>query len=204
MSKILSIIPPQGFELIRDNVFSILTTEIAAQYALTGEADNNATVYLEKTVPYDFTNLPAINVNIQRAEFDGASAISVDDTVFINIDVYHRSKSNPDSDGDSLSRLKLERVLGLCRAILENPVYKKLEFDGIPFIQNVRIITMEIAESDREKQVQDAVSNAMGRLVLAVKATEVTEEVLTVAYAGSDTSLTLALTDKGYQYIVEN
>lgn len=204
MSKILNAIPPQGFELIRDKVLSILTTEIAAQFALTGIAANNATLYLERTVPYDASDLPAINVGIQRGEFDGQSAVSVDNTVFINIDVYCNAKSSSSERGDSLSRVNLERLLGVCRAILEAPVYKKLEFDEVPFIQSVAVITLEIAEGDREKRVQDAIGTSMGRLVLAVKCTEVTQLVLTTAFEGSDTSLNLGLTDKGYAYVVEN
>lgn len=199
MSKILDPIPPQGFELVRDRIALILADEIANQYLLTANEDINATVFLERTVPVDHTECPVVNVSLRTANFADHVAINTDDTVFFNIDVYHKSKTEGDSKGDSLSNLKLQRLLGLCRAILENPVYKRLDFNGVAFIQNRHFESMEIAEPGK----QDALSTSMGRLVFSVRIPEVTQLVLTTIAGGFDTSMKMELTDKGYTFTVD-
>jgi hypothetical protein len=195
MSKILNAIPPQGFELVRDRIALILTTELAAQFALTANEDNNATVYIERNVPVDHSEMPIVNVSVGRADFDSQTIIDTKDTVIFRIDCYHKSKTEGSDDGDTLSNLKLQRLIGICRAILENPVYKRLDFPA-PFIENRKVVSMEFSDSAK----QDALSTSMGRLTFSVTIAEVTQLVLTTILGGSDTTMTLELTDKGYIY----
>jgi len=197
LSKITTIIPIQNFELIRDRVAQILTDELAQQFVLSGDADNNATVFLERTIPVDKTETPLVNVNLNRVSLETQVQVNTDAVVLFNIDVYHSSKSDSTNAGDQLAVLKLHRLMGICRAILEDPQYKTLGF-ATPFIMNRHVESLDIAESGK----QDAVSFSMGRLVFSVKIPENTALLVPTVAAGFDTSLTLELTAKGYQFIV--
>lgn len=200
MSKILNPIPPQGFEIVRDRIALILTTELSAQFSLTGEQDNNATVYLERTVPVNQSEMPIVNVGVQRSDLSSQSVVQTQETILFNIDVYHKSKTVGDLDGDSLANLKMQRLLGICRAILENPVYKRLDFDpAISFIENRVITSIEIGESKRG----DALSTSVGRIVFSVRIPEVTQLLLGEILGGTDTEIRLELTDKGYKYTTD-
>ncbi len=202
MSKITDEILPQNFEIIRDRIVLILTTELAGQFVITGNEENNATVELEKGNPVDAGETPLVDVSIERAQFDGHTAISTDDTVIYSIDCYHKAKSTIGTQGDISSNLKLERLMGICRAILENPIYKQLDFDDpeLPSpsnpINHRKFVAMEINRA----QKPDAANAVMGRLSFSVKVQEQTQLLLGLPLAGSDTKVKLGLTDKGYTY----
>jgi len=195
MSEIPTIIPIQNFELVRDRVHEILSDELANQFVLSAVNDNNAKVFLERTVPVDHSELPLVNVSLARSTLETQVVINTDQVLIFNIDVYHGSKSTDTDNGDTLAILKLHRLLGICRAILENPRYKTLGFNS-PFIMNRVVTAMDIAEEGK----QDAASIAMGRLTFSVKIPANTELVTPTVADGFDTQMQLELTDKGYTY----
>lgn len=197
MSKILTVIGPQSFELVRDRVAEILADELAEQFILTGNDDNNATVFLERTIPVDKTEPPIIIVAIQRSAMADHSTTNTDEMLTINIDGYHKSKSSNTNKADQSSMLKLQRLLGICRAILEDPQYKTLGFQN-PFIMSRRFESLDFADPGK----QDASSISMGRLVFNVRIPENTALLVPVVADGFDTKMTLVLTDKGYTYTV--
>lgn len=197
MSKIDNTIPAQGFEIVRDRIASILAIELANQFVLTGNEDNNAPVVLERSVAFKHTEMPIVNVSLQRADYANQSTVSSEETVLYTIDIYHKSKTEGPDPGDSLASLKMQRLMGVCRAILENPVYKRLDFPyDVPFISNVHIESMEVGEPKRE----DTLSTSLGQLVLSVRIPEVTQLLLGQLLDGIDTSVQLELTEKGYKY----
>ena len=198
MAVIDGIIPAQAFETVRNRIAVILGDELEGQLVLAGDYDNDAEVYVERFVAFDKTELPCINVALDRGSYDGQVQGQSDGTYLFNVDVYHHAKTtgtDNDERGDTLAMLKLSRLMGICRAILENPKYKTLAFTP-PFVINRHVVSIAIANVDNK----DAVNAVMGRLVVSVKVPETTEVITPGEIEGMDTTVKLVLTDKGYRY----
>jgi hypothetical protein len=196
MSLITQAIPPQAFELIRDRIGEILTTEINKQYTLTydEELDIDA-VWVERFIPFDKEEMPAINVTLISGNLSGHTQRNTDGQYTYAIDVYTKAKSRDDDPGDALATRRLHRLIGICRAILESPYYPTLAFTP-PFIANRHCESISIAEPGR----QDAVSAIMGRLTFVVRVPESMELKTPTSIAFSNTSVKINTTDKGYFY----
>lgn len=196
--QIPTLIPPESFELVRDRIAQILAEEITNQFALGGENALDLTqVALERTVPFDKTEMPCINVNLQRSTQETQIAVNTDETTLFNIDCYQSGISSDANKGDVLAKLKLQRLMGVVRAILENPRYKTLGF-APGFIMNRHVMSMDFAPVDNG----DSLSVSMGRVLLSVKIPENTELIQPTIADGFDTQMKLELTDKGYTYTV--
>lgn len=196
MSVIPVIIPPQSFEVVRDRLGAILADELGFQSVLAGnDPEINATVWAERVVPFGITEMPACNVMLARGELGGHTAIQTDGTYMYYVDVYSRAKTSAAQQGDSTAILRVHRLLGMVRAILENSRYKTLGFNP-PFVMNRHCREMFVADPGQ----QDAMSTCMGRIVVVVKVPETTELIQPVLIAGYDTQVKLEETDKGYFY----
>lgn len=197
-AKIPTLIPPQSFEIVRDRIAVILVEEITNQFALGSEQALNLTqVALERTVPFDKEEMPAINVNLQRSTQDDQAAVNTDEITLFNIDCFQSGITTGTNKGDVLAKLKLHRLMGVVRAILENPRYKTLGFNP-GFIMNRHVASMDFAEVDPK----DGLSITMGRVLFSMKIPENTELITPTVAAGFDTKMTLDLTDKGYTYTI--
>lgn len=199
ISKILLPIPPQKFELIRNRIAEILYIEIENQWVLSYDADLIIPVWVERTVPYDHNEAPCINVNLANGNYDNKDATIVDGTYQYNIDCYTKAKANGVDGGDKLATIKLHRLLGVCRAILENQAYFNLAFDQ-PYIGHTEVSSLSIAEPGNK----DADHVMMGRLTFTVRAPETSELKEANLIEGYDTSVKLLLTDKGYVFSGDN
>lgn len=196
MSVIPGLISPQSFEIVRDRIGSILADELANQSALDGNnPDINARVWVERVVPFDHTDMPACNVIFSRGGLEGHTAVQTDGIYTYFIDFYAKAKSGAVTQGDSLAIFRLHRLIGLGRAILENPRYKTLGFVP-PFVMHRRAAEIVISDPGQ----QDAISTVMGRLVFNVKCPETTELIAPAIIAGYDTQVKLFQTEKGYVY----
>jgi len=125
MSKLTAIIPAQGFELIRDRIAVILVDEIANQITLGIGAEFNAKVFVERIVPIDKSETPLINVLYSRTGYDNNDFDSSDGQNTYHIDIYAKANAKPstNSEADNLAQVKLARLIGIVRAILESPHY---------------------------------------------------------------------------------
>lgn len=195
MPRLNQIIPSQSFEIIRDRIGLILADEIDNQAVLNYDPDLDLVVWVERTVPYDKAELPAVNISLARGTYEGQTVIQTDGTYLYNIDVYANSASTISDDGDSDSKFKLHKILGICRAILENSQYKTLGFPP-PFIMNRHIVDLNIAETN----AQDGKYTSMGRLVLSVRVPENSQIPSAELIDGISTSIRLAQSNQGYYY----
>ncbi len=191
-------IQPQNFELILQRVGQILTLELenqAAQFYNT--YCENVFVYIEANVPNDKVELPLINIITSKGDYANRHAGYVDGTYTYYIDVLSNSKTIGENDGNKLSSLKSQRILGLCRAILEDPIYKTLGF--VPGnIGNLRVTGFEMGSM--KKVETDALSTSIGRIVLEVKAGETSQLRTGNELQESISQLILAETENGYRY----
>jgi len=198
MAIIINPIPTQNFEKIRDRIALILFTEFENQYFLSYDNDLNLPVWVERTLAFDHTEAPAINVSLASGNFDNKDQRAEDGTYLYNIDVYTKAKSIEGADingGDQRATIKLHRLLGMCRAILEHPDYFRLLFPP-PSISNVKVVSLAFADPGK----QDAENVMMGRLVFSVRVPETVELKVANLIDGYDTAVKMDLTDSGYVF----
>lgn len=196
MALINGVIPRQNFELVRDKIGEILATEFAAQFALTSNSELNATVHVERIVPFDNTEIPCINVLLSRGNFDNMTAKKSDGTYQFNIDVYAKSKSSENQGGDSRASFIMQKMVGMAMAILENPRYRTLAF-APPSVAHTQVSDISISDPTNN---QDAESVMMGRLTFQVRINENVELLTANPIVGYETTVTLSETEKGYVF----
>lgn len=197
MSLINGTIPQQNFELIRDRIGAILAEELARQVVLSGNMDLDVDVYVERLVRVNHSEMPLVNIQLARGDYAGQIAIQSDGTYRYNVECYTSAKSKEGEDGDSLAMIKLQRLLGVCRAIIENSEYLTLGF-APPSIMFRHVESIGVMDPNGKEE--DATSSTVGRLVVVVKVGEDVELKDGVMWAGSDTVMKLGLTDKGYKF----
>lgn len=202
MAKILYIIGDSSFEVVRTQIAAILAEEIANQVVLLndvneGDGDNiNAAVFIERVVSIDESELPLINVSLLGGNYSNKDQTQTDGTYQFAIDVYVGSAADGDSQSDQLSRIKLSRILAICRAILENPGYRTLNMSP-PFNCNTSVVSINPMEMSPNTDQQ---SISMGRLILSVRVPEYVELKESEPISSYQTKVKLFLTNKGYQY----
>lgn len=202
-SVIEGAILPQAYEVIRDRIGRIITEEMASQFAITSDPELHISSWIERYLQFDNKELPAVNVMLSEGQFGGQTVIQTDGTYRFNIDVYVKAKSSVDDPGDQKAMIKLHRLLGKCRAIIEDARYKTLAFATPPgFIMNRHFESIQIQNPNQKEH--DATSSVMGRLVLSVKAPEITAYTQPKTLRSFKTTVKLASTEKGYQWVDYN
>jgi hypothetical protein len=199
MPQIPAAIPTQAFELIRNRIAEILVDELPEQATLSGDTQINATVYVERFVPFDHTELPALNVSLGRDVYSEQTQRSTDGEHTYNIDVHCSAKSTPSVRGDSLAVFRLQKLLGVCRGVLEDSRYKTLGF-APPFIESRKVTAIDYAQPTEG----DSTSSVMGRITFVVRAPDRNGVVTPELIAGYDTQVKLGLTEKGYIFSGDN
>lgn len=189
----------QNFEKILFQVGAIITAELNNQLMQFYNTDcDGIDVYLERSTALDKTEMSIITVGSARGDYSNWHAGYVDGTYQYNIDVWTNSKSIGDEDGDKLSAVRRNRIVGIVRAILEDPIYKTLGF--MPgSIGNLRVQSFEIGSV--KKGELDADNTTIGRIVLQLKAEEVSELIVAPDLLSAITSITLGLTGQGFKFV---
>ena len=196
MSKINEIIPSQNFESVRNQIGAILFTELQNQYTLTANELFNASVYVERSTPFDKSGTPEINVSFIGANYDNKDhSGSVRGDNSFAIDVYTSAKTTDSETGDKAAMLKLHSLLGKCRYILEHTTYKTLDL-SVPLIQRTIVSGISIAEM----KSMDSANIAHGRLSFTAVFNETTTLLDAVELTLSTTVVKIGLTEKGYKY----
>jgi hypothetical protein len=201
MPKITEAIGEAGFELVRNRIGEILITELGEQHTLNPiNGVTNATVYIERFRSFDNVEVPAVNVTIASDEFGQRTAVSGDGTVTYNIDCYTSAPTTAAIAGDTSAMVRLHRLLGICRAILMDSRYVRLDFTA-PFVMSRSVTSMQLA---KPQDATDGLSMVMGRLVMTVRIPEEVSQDVLLEIAGYDTQVKLGLTQKGYIFSGDN
>lgn len=199
MPKIINAIPKQAFELIRDRIGFILKDELPSQATLNSDSNLDASVFCERIVPVNESELPIVNVSLLDGSYDSSNIRLRNGGYTYAVDVHFKAKTTNSQDGDTASNFRLQRLLGVCQAILLDHRYRTLNFPA-GFISSVKVSEFKIATPPNK---QDAESTTMGRIFLMVKACETVELIDADLIDGNDTRVKLCLTDKGYEYVLE-
>lgn len=194
MSVITTVIQPQAFERVRDQIGAILKVEITNQFFRGGDylfAD--AEVWRERLIHFDHTELPAVNVMFAGGPFSNQDAKQTEGTYNYYVDCYTKAKASADAMPDILAMVKLHRLMGVCRAILMDARYITLGFQA-PFISNRNIQQMVIGDPSK----MDATTSVFGRLVVSVRMREIVDLKTVPIIQDFLSNIRLVLTDKGY------
>ena len=190
-------IPEQNFELVRDRIGQVLADEILAQSLILPLTPLlNAEVFVERFVPFDKTDMPCLNVVFESGSYGNKDAKNTTGTYRYNIDVYASAKSTSTVSGDKIASVKLHRIIGICRAILENPQYRTLAF-APPSLNRVAVSDINI---EQPQNTQDGSSIIMGRLSFDVSVCEGVQLIDANNISGYETEVKMNETETGYQF----
>lgn len=195
MALINSIIPAQRFEIARDAIGAILFIELQKQHDLEPTFIAPSKVDIEKTNSYDAnTEYPAINVKVWRGDYDNSQQTQVDGYYKYAIVGYTKSAATDGIAGDKKAAVKLQKLLGKCRAILSNPLYNRL---GIPElnIKDTKVGSIVLGVTD---ETQGAENSVVGYLEFYVKMPELVTLIDAIPLANSVTEVRLYSTNEGY------
>lgn len=198
MSKIVDTILPEAFEFVRDRIAEILVDELNNQYVNKGNYYAESRVFTERTIAIDKEEFPLINVCVGTGSYSSQhQGQTLGDYVFF-IDVHTNAKHGSES-ADTVSSVRAQRLAGLVRAILENPIYKWLGFKA-PFISRRYMEKFDIAAPKEN----DAMHSSMIRQYFHVSVAEVSILIAPPLAAGFDTAVHVNNTDQGYEWILDN
>ncbi len=197
MAKITGQIPEQNFELIRDKIGVILVTELAAQTETQGFK-----VWSERVVPFNNSELPAINISFDNVPYDNHNPKSRTGENEYYIDVITKAKhqgNTEDQRGDIIASKKAQRVAGIIAYILSSGEYYTLDFPP-GTIQSRWISEIKVGRIEDS----DAIHTVLARVTFKVKANEYVDDLTGVAGKVFTAETRLEQTDKGFLYIIDN
>lgn len=166
---ITTAIPAQPFEVIRDQIASILLVEHVKQYQLNNTLPQIKRVWAERWLPFNAeTEVPTINVSLKEIVYMDKNAKSKTGIYTYFVDVYTTANTTDTENADQAAMIKMKRLMGINSVILDSPEYRTLGF-AAGLIGNTSVDKIYIGDTAKMK---DALSNVVGRLEFTVKAVE--------------------------------
>ncbi len=196
MALITEEIYSQSFELIRDRIAEILIEELENQVTRFHLSEIYAEFFIERVVPIDKSEMSVINLSFAGGNLQSENIKDGTTPYTYNVDVYTNSKTNIEKHADNRAAVRCQKILGVCRSILKNPVYKTLAFIPGTIISGVSVSQISIADA----KMQDANSAYMGRLSVIVKAIETTSYIIPNNIEGYSAKLKIEDGNTGYKY----
>lgn len=206
-AKLNYIIPASNFETIRDAIASLLKIEMDNQAVLRGSGlpvvpnpDYTADFYTERFSPVDKGEGNVIIVSIAGGDLNNRTPVSQVFGCSFNIDCFVSAKENSSNTGYYNSAVKIHRLAGLARHILQSPYYDRLGLsNGIVQMRSVSSILFAPVSDE-----QDSAFVRMGRIKLDVNVYESSNEQDVVTAAGYDTIIKIDETEKGFKLTYNN
>ena len=212
-SALLQPIPPQTFEICREQIAKILYVELKYQETQYPGFQAPQQVDIERRIQYNSENdYPAVNVWFDSGIFNTKTQDNKQTTYTFNIDVYTNSASLiPDENdptqfiqlGDTLAGKKMTQIMGMISAIFDSPIYESLGWTGN---KDVRILNTYIQgmASEYKSEAKDALSDILGRVVYVVRTNEPALQLqFSNQFKEGDTAITVNDGVQGY-YITSN
>jgi hypothetical protein len=197
MGVIVERIGTAAFELIRNRLFAIVADELFQQAAITYDDDFlDATVYMERYVPFQVTEMPALNVTYAGMVPLRESKNSAHREYRYFIDVYGASPTTADERGDRRSSMRVQRLMAVVDAILRDKRYITLGF-AAPFIMNTRTDAMNVGN---QSDTKDASNICLARLEFIVAVPENVQDIQPRTLDSYVTQVTIDNTDLGYVF----
>lgn len=200
MGKIIRVIQPDSFELIRDRIADILIDELGVQTQLTYDAHTDPKIMMENTNPEDLTGLPTLNISVAAGTYDSKDTRSVKGSYQFYLDCYTHAKTTSTTQGNYLAAQRLHKLIRLVRSILNDPIYKTLGFKP-PFIYRVWFSAFDISNMPGKN---DTLNSMMGRLTFNVQASEENTLITPSLIEGYETTVMIGNTADGYLWSGDN
>ncbi len=194
-------IPEQNFELIRDAVASILTVELANQFARTANPLFEAGVWLERFIPFDKEELPAIKVFYVSSSYKNNTFGNSKGECKIHIEVTTNAKDSASESGDKTASKNCQFLMGKIRYILSNPLYLRLGFSVPGFIEGREITDMNVSLPNNS---QDGLHTIVGNLILNVRYEENNGDLTSTPGLIYSSQIKIDESDKGYKLEIDN
>lgn len=203
VSKISGAIPAQNFETIRDRIAAILLVEFAQQ--ITEQSDPETIKLLQKTKifaerfhPFNENEFFAIDIFLFNGDYDNKAQTSVRGNYTFYLDFFGRAATTNKDDGDKRSAVKVQRLIGIARAILESPNWLTLGFTPPnQFVQRTEVRSLKRTE---ERNNHDVGNIIFYRMVFDVLAGEGTDTITGELLGESFTEVEIDETGLGYEY----
>lgn len=202
---ITSAIPEQGFERVRDLIGAILLVELTNQQTLKSLTEE-LNIYTEKSTPSDSSDELEIVVTLANAEYGEMTQRDAQGKTIYFIDIYTSAEtvpangSTPATPGGYISGKRLHQYVGLCMYIFRAPYYR---FMGLPLgLIGGTYIESFMLEDPHAKEDTDF--TRFGRIKLAVRIQENTEQWSGIPLEINNTTVKLDLTEKGYKFVFNN
>ena len=181
-------------EIIRDQIAAILAVEVANQRTLAEVAnldpdDFSFSVYIERSIPWESSEMPLVNVIFDNDRFDNKNCNHTDRQRAVgtfHIDCYAVKNTTDDSSGDELSSKEADRIARFVRNIIMAGEYTYLALGARELGNGNNIVTKRYIMR-REKFQPDIRSesyeNIIGcRLTLEVEYDEFSPQAVPVDF----------------------
>jgi len=195
MALINSEITPRSYEIIRDQLAAIVTSELVQQAAITYDDLFLAPVYLQRAKNISVEECPLINIAVDSGKYDNQTVIDSDGEFTFFIDVFTTSTYTTTKRGDELSSKEAQRLAGVIQGILSNPQYVTLGF-ARPFIMRSKVVGFEPGTITKDESTNLAVV----RITLSVKAIQIELVQQPISEFEISTQVFLYETEQGYLY----
>lgn len=205
--KLLYDIPASNFENIRDIIAAILKEELDAQAVRRGsgdpvvpDPDYTAAIYVDRFVPVGHGEGNVIAVEVVGGNTNHQTPISQSFECIFNIDIYTEARESAEGKGYYNSAVKLHRLAGLVRHILQSPYYDRL---GLPngIIERRSVSAVQFAQPNEH---HNANFTRMGRVSLTCRFVESQNQITPITLAAYNTIIKLDETEKGFLLTYEN
>lgn len=188
-------LPTRAYELIRDRIALIIEDELVQQAAVTYEDLFLLPVYVQRSKPFDPSEVRMINVSVESGRFDNQTVIDSDGEYTFFVDVFGIGSYNGVDDGDKLASFEVQRLAGTIQAILSSPLYVTLGFDR-PFIMRAKVTGFEPGTIDRGESANISVC----RVTFVVKSSQNEISQPAINSFVTSTQVLLYETELGYLY----
>jgi hypothetical protein len=204
-------IAASNFESVRDKIATILKEEMDNQALRRGtpqaaplpnipNPDYTASFYTERYTPIGKEEGNVITVDIDNTQLDNQTPVSQSLECSFNIDIYTAAKQTTSNYGYYNSAVKLHRLAGLVRHILQSPYYDRLGLvNGI--IERRSVSRIQFAKVNDE---QDSAFMRMARIVFVVRINENSNQITPITADGYDTIINIEETEKGFLLTINN
>ena len=168
---LLPLIPTQNFEVVRNQIATIIGVEMGAQYVMNNTYPNINQVWTERSVEIDPVNLdtecPTINVRLRKWKDTNSTITKVQRSLTFDIEIYTTAIASMTVAGDVASMLLMAKIAGMVSAILNYPDYDDLGLTGL--ISETCVERYYVADKG---SVADALSGVVGILEFRVDCIE--------------------------------
>lgn len=201
MAIISSIIPKSGFEIVRDQICSILLIELTNQKNLQGLAfPEDFDVLPESLIPTDSADKVTINVLLDSASYTGSTQKDAMGATSYFIDVTTVGEDGDGNSGSQNSAFLRDKFVAMIGYIFRSAYYRTM---GLPAGTVGNVTVESFATLDPYKK-EDSDFTTFARLRLSVRIYENSDAWGTVQLIGTNTTVKLDLTDKGYKFVFNN